>query len=575
MPKNVLLRLLGSSAVFFSLFLIASSASAATYYVAQNGGNDSNPCTANDASKAKQTIRAGLACVGTAQGVGANQVVEVSAGTYAESLYQGANNYQYFMPSGTSWSAPFTLRAKQGDLVTVRANAGISDFGIWSDADAPFYTIIQGFTFDGTNTGGQVTAMGSCCNGGNFVRLQNNEFINSGTSNTFFVGQYSHNVEFINNKIHGGFIAGSGCGQISCYAYPIYWQGSDGLIEGNEIYDFPSWGIHMYLYAAYQGGSFPNNNIIRNNKIHDFGFGDPARSNGILVSTGNNNQVYNNIVYNGSSGIGGGLGGSDTEIYSNTVYNMSVTGIGVDNSISRPVIKNNISYQNGTNIDSQGPGTIMSNNLCGTAASGCTLVGNPNFVNAAAGDFHLQSNSPAINQGADLSSVFTTDFDGNTRVLPYDLGAYEYGGTVSPTPTPTPTPTSSGCTNLWNSTLAVPTNFGASFNWFTSAKELLINVLCSNSSETVNIGNNSQTEYIYNQGYYWGGTSWTPYTYSCSNLLANAWCVGNAQTSLSLDPATKQSVLAYICDWNGTNWNCGCHDSSCATNYWNLQQFKQ
>src|SRR2546426_1077589 len=98
-----------------------------------------------------------------------------------------------------------------------------------------------------------------------------------------------------------------------------------------------------------------------------------------------------------------------------------------------------------------------------------------------------------------------------------------------------------------------------------------MNVLCSNSSESLNVGNGSQTEYIYNQGYYWGGTSWSPFTYSCSNLLSNAWCVGSAQASLSLDPTVKQSVLAYICDWNGTQWNCGCHDSSCATNYWNLQ----
>jgi hypothetical protein len=148
-------------------------------------------------------------------------------------------------------------------------------------------------------------------------------------------------------------------------------------------------------------------------------------------------------------------------------------------------------------------------------------------------------------------------------------------GSMCSSSSPTSTPTSSSCQNLWNSTLAVPTGFGASFNLFSSAKELLINVLCSNSSETVSVGNSSQTEYIYNQGYYWSGTSWTPYTYSCSNLVSNSWCVGNAQTSLSLDPTTKQSVLAYICDWNGTSWNCGCHDSTCSTNYWNLQQFKQ
>ena len=51
---------------------------------------------------------------------------------------------------------------------------------------------------------------------------------------------------------------------------------------------------------------------------------------------------------------------------------------------------------------------------------------NPLFVNAAAGDFHLQAGSPAINQGAVFVSV-TLDRDGVVRppAGPYDIGAYE------------------------------------------------------------------------------------------------------------------------------------------------------
>ena len=45
-------------------------------------------------STPKQTINAGLACVGTSAGAGANQVIEVSAGTYTETIGPG-------IPSGT------------------------------------------------------------------------------------------------------------------------------------------------------------------------------------------------------------------------------------------------------------------------------------------------------------------------------------------------------------------------------------------------------------------------------------------------------------------------------------------
>lgn len=69
-----------------------------------------------------------------------------------------------------------------------------------------------------------------------------------------------------------------------------------------------------------------------------------------------------------------------------------------------------------------------------TAAA--SIGGDPGFVNAAAGDYHLRWNSPLIDRSTttnvgSLSS--TTDLDGNPRVIadgrpttPVDLGAYEY-----------------------------------------------------------------------------------------------------------------------------------------------------
>lgn len=69
-------------------------------------------------------------------------------------------------------------------------------------------------------------------------------------------------------------------------------------------------------------------------------------------------------------------------------------------------------------------------NVSGTGNLTCVnnLNGNPMFVDAAAGNFHLMANSSAIDNGAAVA--LTADYEGN--MMPYgngyDIGAYEYQG---------------------------------------------------------------------------------------------------------------------------------------------------
>ena len=66
----------------------------------------------------------------------------------------------------------------------------------------------------------------------------------------------------------------------------------------------------------------------------------------------------------------------------------------------------------------------------GTPPSGITNFGDdPMFVNEAMGDLHLQTGSPArgrADPSADLTGIASHDIDGNLRVSPADIGAYEH-----------------------------------------------------------------------------------------------------------------------------------------------------
>ena len=61
------------------------------------------------------------------------------------------------------------------------------------------------------------------------------------------------------------------------------------------------------------------------------------------------------------------------------------------------------------------------------------IAADPRFVNAAAGNFRLQSNSPCINAGNNAYVTTANDLDGLPRIASgtVDMGAYEYQGTGS------------------------------------------------------------------------------------------------------------------------------------------------
>ena len=391
--------------------LNAQVSQAATYYVATTGSDSSSCSQAQNVATPKRTIASGLTCLS------AGSTLYIRSGTYSEAITNSVP-----IPSGTSWTSPVTIAAYPGESVTLRPTSGQQVISIEAYSVSQ-YVIFDGLILDGINLQTIYSDGVKIRGGSHHIRFQNGEIKNTWRNGVLIVADASGSSgfnEFINSKVHDGSL---GCASIGgCYGF--YIQSNNNLVDGVEIYNFDSYGIHIYNANT----PYPSNNIVRNSVVRNNG-SLIAWSSGILIAKGNGNMAYNNIVRNGNHGIAVGFGASNSYVYNNTVFGNLYNGVDIgDSGASNAIVRNNISFQNGSSniyVRSTASGTIQSNNL----------TTDPKFVNAAANDFRLQSASPAINTGISLAEV-PTDFIGTVRPqgVGYDVGAYEYntgGATLS------------------------------------------------------------------------------------------------------------------------------------------------
>jgi len=164
-----------------------------------------------------------------------------------------------------------------------------------------------------------------------------------------------------------------------------------------------------------------------------------------LADSGGIYKVWNNIIY-GSSGaywrglhVDGSPTSSDAYFYSNTIYYGGTSGIdwGIGTSTSsggNVVCKNNLvdvggglafrgSFAAASDYNASSDGTAPGTN----SRTNQTFT----FADAINENYHLDStDTGAKDCGTDLSSdpylAFTDDIDGDTRSVPWDIGADEY-----------------------------------------------------------------------------------------------------------------------------------------------------
>ena len=446
------MRLQSAATVF--VFALASTASAATYYVAPTGNDAAN----GSISTPFRTISKGAA---TAR---PGDVVNVRGGVYNEIVRASVK--------GTA-DARITIQSHPGETAVIDGNgtAAATDLVQLGSAE---YLDFKGFEVR------NATRLAIAGWGSKNLRILNNK-VHHAYKGGIYVGHSgfgtTYDITIDGNTVYNNatenqyHTMNGGWGQSISVQYVdratisnnrVYQNDGEGivvllsdnvLVTKNEVSD--SFSVGIYLDNA-QSTTVDGNFVYSTNDSRYFRGGHPAAG----ISMANEsyssanplsaNRIVNNIVVNSKWGLhygnyeaGGGV--KNTVVSNNTFHRATVAMVWFDaDAHSGNTVQNNIFAQSGGGVMHGGSaaGTLFrSNNWYGgnanAAAGAGDVIGNPLLVNAGgltANDYRLQQLSPAIHTALDATDV-TTDFWGNARTPTFDIGAHEQSlaiGTSAP-----------------------------------------------------------------------------------------------------------------------------------------------
>jgi hypothetical protein len=375
----------------------------------------SNPTSTVNVSNVSQLISA-------INNLQSGQTISLAAGTYNLS---GVTDALYIPEGINNWTIRGATGNRNDVVIRGAGMGGAVRFGFWI-ANSPYGTIAD-LTIDGVRDHGVIANGGAddllihnvrvVDSGDQFIKSTSDAGGNDRGIVEYSVFEYrtTDTNDYTNGvDVHSGdsWIVSynlfrnilSPGGQITAGPAVMMWNGStNSLVEGNTFINVAR-GVALGLedkpgFNDHQGG------IIRNN----FFYRDPSLPQSvdvpIMVADSPNTKVYHNTLISRGS-------------YANAIEYRFGSTTGVD-------IRNNLAD---AGIQSRSGAT-------GTVNGNITNASLNWFVNPTAGDLHLLSTAPVINQASVLGDV-PLDVDGGLRGANPDVGADEYAATLPGDVTP-------------------------------------------------------------------------------------------------------------------------------------------
>lgn len=426
-----------AAAILFVLLLVSVGAYAGSYYVAIEGndtaaGTESLPW--RTIQKAADTLKAGD-IVFIREGTYNERVILKNSGT--EEKYIVFSNFQddEVIISGNGirwwrWNGLFDISNQSFIAIKgLHIENARSYGGIWVE-DSSHITITQCSTLN-------TFSSGISCWSSEYITIDSCEVelaCNNGDQECISIDGSSY-VLVMGNEVHR-----NGRGTNGGEGIDVKNGSHDVIVSGNHIHHLndrtglyiDAWDKHTYQI------------LVINNRVHDCfetGISAASENGGLLEDV----LFYNNLSYNNKWGgieIGswsdidfvGPMPIKNIKIINNTVFNNS-QGIAIGNKdASEIVIRNNILSNNRySQIDLEGTAreqvSIDHNLFNGESVffGDEPIVGSALFLDAVNGDFHLEKQSPAIDNGSIVDAP-EIDFDGAERPFgnDIDIGAFEY-----------------------------------------------------------------------------------------------------------------------------------------------------
>jgi hypothetical protein len=115
----------------------------------------------------------------------------------------------------------------------------------------------------------------------------------------------------------------------------------------------------------------------------------------------------------------------------------------------------------------------------------------------------------------------------------------------------------------------LPYDFSAPWNADETNGQLLLSAKCHENGFTIDAG--TKNSLVYKRGYQWQNDRWEAFLFT-EDAADEHWIEGTAHVTIAEKPKSR-FVLAYVCTEQNVEWDCGCEDEGCRSN-WRLQEVR-